>query len=341
LAPAGVHEGERRRGDTDAALRRAALHVLDHDLEAAEDLLARAVRADSKAIDAYLALARLYRMRGEIGRAIRIHQNLLLRRDLGEEQRVEALAGLAGDFQQGGFLRRAIASYEELLARRPHHVGALRALARLLADAREFPRALEMQRRLAKREKRAPGAGEATLRVEMAGALQGEGRSDDARRALRKALRQDPRNVRGWIRLGEVEAERGRTAKALEAWRRVPDIDRRSGPLVYPRLEATFAALDRAREYEAFLRGLLESQPRDAAVRLALASTLAARGEIGQAVAEVHAVLERDPERLEAHAMLGRILLGEPGESEALKAYADLLEVLERQGLLRSRERSE
>ena len=71
----------------------------------AEDALVRAVRIDADGIESYLALARLYRMQGEIGRAIRVHQNLLLREDLRKEQRLTALADLGADFRQGGFER--------------------------------------------------------------------------------------------------------------------------------------------------------------------------------------------------------------------------------------------
>jgi lipopolysaccharide biosynthesis regulator YciM len=214
--------GRRRRApdDADAALRGALLAVLDRDLDEAERLIAAAVRLDSSGAEPYLALARLYRMRGEIGRAIRVHQNLLLRHDLGPEQTVAALADLASDFQRGGFLQRAIASYEEVLAHEPRHRQALRALVSLLADVRDYPRAIEMSRRLSKLGRDGMGdfPTEAELLVQSAEAAHAEGRSDDARKALKRALRRDGRSIRAWIALGEIEAERGRTKAALAAW---------------------------------------------------------------------------------------------------------------------------
>ena len=92
---------------------RSALHlVLAGDLPAAEAQLAEAARLDSSSSDVYLALANLYRLRGDIGRAIQIHQNLLLRPDISDELRRESLLGLALDFRAGGFLKRATASFE-------------------------------------------------------------------------------------------------------------------------------------------------------------------------------------------------------------------------------------
>ena len=84
-------------------------------------------------------------------------------------------ADLAADFRQGGFLQRAIASYEEVLARDARHVEALRALVSLCGDVRDYSRALEMQRRLAKLDKSQGPAEEARLRVDSAEAALGQG----------------------------------------------------------------------------------------------------------------------------------------------------------------------
>jgi lipopolysaccharide biosynthesis regulator YciM len=324
--------------DVGTALSDALLAVLDRDFERAESLLASAVKLAPDDDVPYLALAKLFRTRGDIGRAIRIHQNLLLRLSPGSPLGLLAMADLGADFEQGGFLRRAIASYEQVLAHDGRHAGALRALVRLLADVHEFPRALELTRRLARLTGEDAGPAEAGLRVAMAEAARAEGRSDEARKTLRRMLRRHPKSVRAWSLLGELEAERGRAKAALAAWARVPALDRRAGPLVYPQLEATYAALGRAREFESFLRGLLEGRPDDRGARLALARTLAARGDVEPALAELAELLAREPDDLEARATLGRILLAESRDAEVAKAHGELIDVLERHGLLRARE---
>ena len=65
---------------------------------------------------------------------------------------------------------------------------------------------------------------------------------------------------------------------------------------------------------------------------------LAARGAPDEAVAEARRLLERHPEHLETHGALGRILLAEHRDSEAVKEYAEFLEALERAGVLLPRE---
>ncbi len=327
--------------NADAATRAALLAVLDRDHERAEQLLVTTAELDSNGAWPYLALARFYRMRGDIGRAIRLHQNLLLRRDLDREQRTLCLAELAADFRSGGFLQRAIASYEEVLGRDPQHAPALRALVKLHGDARDHARAIELQRRLARVENRDAAAEHAELWVDRAETAHAEGNMREARRAVKRALRTDANSVRAWILQGQLEAERGRSKAALAAWSRIPAIDRKSGALVYPHIESAYAALDRSREFEGYLRGLLAERADDLHARLALARALAARGEIEEALAELRRLLERDPEHLAARAVLGRLLLSEHRDPEATKEYAELLDVLERRGLLRARERLE
>ena len=319
--------------DAEAASQEALLALLDRDLERAEEILAAVVRRDSEATWGYLALARLWRERGEVGRAIRIHQNLCLRLDPASELGRAALLDLAADFRQGGFLRRALAAYEEVLERDPRCAPALRALVPLCAEARDHARAIEMAHRLARVEGRDASGEEARLRVEMARAAAAEGRSADARRAVKLALRRDRGCTDAWALLGELEAERGRNRAALAAWLRVPRLDRAAGPGVYPQLEATYAALGRARDYEALLRQLLAETPEDRGLRLALGRALAARGDAEEAIAELRALLGAHPDDLGLRAALGRVLLAEGRDPEAAKEYAELLDVLERGGV--------
>jgi lipopolysaccharide biosynthesis regulator YciM len=320
------------------AFRLALGALLEEDLDRAEQALAAVVQEDSTQIEVYLALGQLYRRRGEIGRAIRIHQNLLLRSDLSPEHRERALRGLARDFRKGGFLQRAISAYEELRDRRPRDPEALAALARLRADVRDFDAAFDAHHRLVRATRQDGRAAEARLWFERSEALAAEGKSDAARRALGKCLRWDPAMAVAWFRLGELEAERGRPKKALAAWKRALAADRRAAPRIYPRLESAWAALGRARDFETELRAELAQRPGDADARIALARTLAARGQGEQALAELEPLLEREPERLDAHAVRARILLGEGRDAEATKALAELLDVLERQGALVARE---
>ena len=308
--------------------RKALLAVLDGDYDTAESLIAAAVKADSEDIEPYRSLARLYRLRGEVGRAIRIHQNLLLRRDLEPADRDLVLAELAADFRQGGFAPRAIASYQEVLEHDSRNREALEALSELHAEVQDYPAAIAAATKLARVRKRKDPAKEAWLWARHGEAEHREGRHDAARKAAKRALRLDPSNADARILLGQLEAERGKNKAALAAWRVVPEQGGARAAEVHPKVEASFAALGRARDYESFLRGILEDRPDDAAARMALSTTLASRGETDPAVLELRRVLDVHPQHLEARLALGRILLAAGRDADALKEYRELIEWL-------------
>ncbi|HXV37609.1 MAG TPA: tetratricopeptide repeat protein [Myxococcota bacterium] len=315
--------------------------VLDRDLDAAEQALVRAVQIDPDAVTPHLALGRLYRMRGEIGRAIRIHQNLLLRKDLERGQRRTLLADLGSDFRQGGFAQRAVACFEDALAEDKRDVAALQALVELHAQAGQPERALECQRRLAKLTRSERGGREALLYVELARAEHANGRHDEALRAAKRALRADRRCAAAWLLVGDLEAERGRAKAALAAWCEAPRADRASGAGVYARLEATYATLGRAREFETYLLRLLDEQPDDARARRALATALAARGGIDEGIGHLNQLLARNPDDLGARAALGRILLSDGRLEDAAREFEQLMAALDRLGLTGSAEKPE
>lgn len=315
--------------DANTSVRRALLALLSQDGGEAEAELAAAARSHPQDVDVFRALALLYRQQGELARAIHMHQALLLRRDLDEGARIEVLGELAEDFRKAGFIRRAAAAYEEVLIHAPRDRRALAGLARLLQSLQDHGRALEMTRRLAREQGRSSAEEEAALLVQQAEAAHAEGRSEDARRAVKRARRRHRGYAPAHVLLGSLEAERGRNEAALAAWREAVEVDSRSGGFVYPRLEAAFASAGRTRELEGFLRRILEKRPDDAAARLALSRALAAWGEVDAAVAELRTLLERDESFLPAQAAWVRVLLDAGREREALAVLPRLLERLE------------
>ena len=62
----------------------------------------------------HFALGSLFRRRGEMERAIRVHQSLLNRSDLPSAEREHAQHELAQDFLKAGMLDRAESGFEQL-----------------------------------------------------------------------------------------------------------------------------------------------------------------------------------------------------------------------------------
>lgn len=312
------------------AWRRGLRAAASEDWTGAETWLERIVEADSADLDAYHALAGLYRRQGAVGRAIRMHQNLLLRNDLPSRVRAEALFELARDFEDGGFNERAVATYEEFLAVDSRNIEALRRLIPLLQEQREHARALALIRKLRRGDPENAARIEIEILLAEAQACAEEGDQDAARQALKRCLRRNKDCAPALILLGDLEQERGKSAKALDAWKRAARAHPNVGAALYSKIDAGFAARKKPTDFDAFLREILEHRPEDAGARIALARALASRGDTAPAIEELARAIEVQPGELALRAELGRLLLATNQESEALKAYADLIEQLER-----------
>jgi lipopolysaccharide biosynthesis regulator YciM len=318
------------------AWRRGLRAAVSEDWLSVETWLERIVEAESTDLDAYHALARLYRRQGAVGRAIRMHQNLLLQANLPKKDRVDGLFELARDFEDGGFGDRAAATYEEFLDLQPRHAETLERIIPLLANQREFARALVLVKRLRRLNSEVSEKLEIELLLDHARCSLDEGDHDTARKALKRCLRRQKTCAKAWTLLGELETERGKAAKALDAWKHAASSDPDIARELYSKIPAGFAAKGKAADFDAYLREILTKRPDDAFARIALARALASRGENHTSIEDLSRAIELssdgapDSDSIALRAELGRQLLATHQDAEALKAYGELIKTLDR-----------
>jgi len=116
----------------------------------------------------YMALGEMFRSRGEIGRAVRIHQNLLARPDLSQDIHLQAHVALAIDFQTGGLLDRALVQYQKALNIQSDHAASLEASLRIREQSREWLQAEDLLSRLERVRNVSYGSHRAYLFAEVA-----------------------------------------------------------------------------------------------------------------------------------------------------------------------------
>ena len=173
-----------RRSPAQTELRnhyfRGVNYLLNEQPDKAIELFIRMLEVDSETVDTHLALGNLYRRRGEVDRAIRIHHNLIEGRSLGAEERSEALLELGQDYLSAGLLDRAEDVFQSLAEHPVHGVQALRQLIDIYEQEQDWDQA-SPARNAWRRPPRGAGRGHRPL-------LLREGRGTDFRgRARRRA----------------------------------------------------------------------------------------------------------------------------------------------------------
>jgi len=90
-------------------------YLLADDSDNAIKIFTDLIEVNTDTIEIHMALGNLFRSKGEVDRAIKVHQNLLARPNLTRKQRHMAIAELASDYLKAGLLDRAEKLYREMI----------------------------------------------------------------------------------------------------------------------------------------------------------------------------------------------------------------------------------
>jgi len=234
--------------------------LLDEDPDKAIDAFVEIARLDPETAELHFALGKLFRRRGDIERAVRVHQNLLARADLSAEMSAKARFELGQDYLKAGLLDRAEETFH-LLIGSPFAPQASRALLEIYQREKEWRRAIEAALAL-----QASGSGAyqkeiAQFHCEIAQDELVHVNPDAALATLDKALAYDRNNVRAMLLSGDALLAKGDAEAALRAWRRVEQQSAAHVGLVAQRLLEGYRSVDRLREGLNLLRGYLTETP--------------------------------------------------------------------------------
>ncbi|MCC5857939.1 MAG: lipopolysaccharide assembly protein LapB [Ectothiorhodospiraceae bacterium] len=251
-------------------------YLLNEQPDKAIEVFTRMAEVDADTVETHFALGSLFRRRGEVERAIRIHQNLIARPSLTRAQRVQALLALGEDYLRAGLLDRAESLFQEVVESGEHVVQALAHLLDLYQQEREW----EQARTVAERLGVLTGQDNSQIiaqfyceQVEQAIAAGDRGR---ARALVKRALSTDSSCVRASLLQGRLERESGNHRAALKAYQRVRYQDLDYLPEVLQPMEACYAALDREQDYLAYLQAV-EQDYHGASLLLAIAEQIRRR----------------------------------------------------------------
>jgi len=269
-------------------------YLLNEQPDKAIEVFTRMVEVDSDTVETHLALGNLFRRRGEVERAIRIHQNLIARPSLNREQRTYALLALGEDYLRAGLLDRAESLFQEVVELGAHVEPALVHLLDIYQQEKEWEPAITVATRLEgfTGRRMAPVIGQ--FYCEQAEQAREKGELNRARNLLKRALVADPDCVRASLLQGDLERVAGYYKQALKAYQRIRYQDVDYLPEALAALEECYDAQGRSQDFVAYLRAV-QHEYDGASVILALAEQILRNDGEPEAVAYLTEQLSRRP----------------------------------------------
>lgn len=186
----------------------------DQAIDAFIDILA----THPETAETHLTLGRLFRKRGELERAIRVHKNLLEQEKVESGFRYQALLELGWDYLKAGILDRAEAIFREAQANNRSDKTPLYALADIYELEQDWKSAIEVRRRLTEVGDGQAGMIVALLYCELAEEALNKHQLQEASTYLSQAYDVDPQSPRGTLLAGKLAMAAGRCEQALDLW---------------------------------------------------------------------------------------------------------------------------
>lgn len=323
--------------------------LLSEQPDKAIESLIEVTKANPEAVELQFTLGSLFRRRGEIDRAIRVHQELSERTNLAVEPRTNALLELAMDYQKAGLLDHAERILIDLSARaagdRQQQSQALKLLLEIYVQERDWVKAVDVAERLlvgdATTNAQAGGdggsnkdnkkAGEQTRRAianyhcELALQAYQQDRMVAAERHLDDAINANSKCVRAHLIRVECQVAAGRHSEAIATWRKIKQQDPAYLGLMAEQILSSFKALGQMQDGLAELRSLQQQYPALDLLNALFYATLEDEGPQG-AYELVKADLRRNPTLVGLDRLLEAQVLAAPdGEKEDLQVLKDLV----------------
>jgi lipopolysaccharide biosynthesis regulator YciM len=282
--------------------------LLNEEPDKALEVFLRMVDVDNETVETHFALGSIYRRRGEVERAIRIHENIMARPLLSSEHRLEAMFALAEDYFRAGLFDRAERSFRQLAESDARRVAALRYLLRIYEQQRDWEQAIAVHKELTALASPEQPTAIAHYHCELAEQARESGDLDAARAHLHRAREVQRNFPRGALMRADIALEMNQPELAATLCQRVVELHPRLLALALPRVLRAVRGND-AGEIERRFNAWIRPEP-------------SARAEL--AYAAIVAGLEQEPfvrdclpDLLREDPSLGEIVrsvAGDPGQ---------------------------
>jgi lipopolysaccharide biosynthesis regulator YciM len=301
--------------------------LVDNQIDQAIDELTQATSTDTDALEIQMILGNLYRQKGQVGRAINVHQALLQRTDLRTLEHAYVLLCLGLDYRHGGFVDRALEAFQEVVRLDRRNRYAFVNLQKLYEDQHQWVEAARVREQIAAIDARRHEEDQQILgflRNEVGSLQASSGDVSGAAKTFQDVIDIDSRIAPAYLNLGDVRERQGNLAAAIEAWETLVQAVPDRAYLAFERLERAYRALAAPRRFNDLCQRVITRDPQDWRARLALSRHHAAAGHHRQAFDLLLDALPHNPHGLVIHQELWHTLSALQLDPGLVRRYVEL-----------------
>ena len=231
-------------------------YLLNDESDKAIDVFIQLAETSHATFEPQLALGNLYRKKGEVDKAIKLHQALIAQAQLPERYRTRALLAIGKDYMSAGLLDRAEVLFAELVELEAHTPEALKWLMDIYQQEQDWPQAIKTASRFQAATGRSMRKTIAHFHCELADAARLKNDDAKARQHLASALRVDKQSVRAHLSLGLIEQTNNNHQQAIASFQQAIAADNSFVPIILEPLVNSYRAENATSELRDYLTTL-------------------------------------------------------------------------------------
>jgi lipopolysaccharide biosynthesis regulator YciM len=302
-------------------------YLLADDSDNAIRVFTDLTEVNKDTVEIHIALGNLFRSKGEVDRAIKVHQNLLARPNLTRKQRHMAIAELASDYLKAGLLDRAEKLYREMIELKAEPEKAFRHLLDLYIAEKSWEEAEECAHWLYRQGEPEAAVVYSQCLCEIAEKAIAAGNYKLARKKLDRALVVDYASVRAALLLIQLQLKSDKLAAAKKLFTRLVTQRPEYMPLyIAPAREIYQDSGDRL--YQEFLQKQYQQHP-STRIAMALLELYTRHNQIDMARQFLSDILRQSPS-FEAFEFALRFLKSNPDQlGETWESLSEFLQAMQ------------
>jgi len=231
-------------------------YLLNDESDKAIDVFIQLAETSHATFEPQLALGNLYRKKGEVDKAIKLHQALIAQAQLPERYRTRALLAIGKDYMSAGLLDRAEVLFAELVELEAHTPEALKWLMDIYQQEQDWPQAIKTATRFQAASGRSMRTIIAHFHCELADIARLKNDDEQALKHLAAALRVDKQSVRAHLSIGLIEQSNDNHRQAIDSFQHAIAADNNFVPIVLEPLVNSYQAIEAPQDLVEYLETL-------------------------------------------------------------------------------------
>jgi len=229
-------------------------YLLSNQKDKAIDSLLDALKVEDDSVEAHFAMANLFRKRGELDRALKVHEHLVRHGNLPTKDKQQAVFELGKDFLSAGLYDRAEKMFNKLLKSPDYGLKSLAYLLQIFQSTKDWQQGISHKKLIIKFNDKRLLHTLANFYCEQATSAFEQDKFIEVLELLEQALKLDPNSCRANWLMAKIYENHKQCELACKCYQDIYQQDKEFFPDVIEQMHQCYLHLDASDEFFRFIK---------------------------------------------------------------------------------------